>query len=258
MSDLLTERHDSVFVVTFNRIDKHNAFDDTVLNALQASLIDAIADPAIRVIMLKAHGKHFSAGADLAWMQCMANYSEQENFSDAMILARVMNTLYECPKPTIAVVQGATFGGGIGLIAACDIAIASNAAQFCFSEVKLGLIPAVISPYVIKAIGERAAKWLFMSGEVFIAEQAKHLQLIHYTVDETDLWPFALNYAQKLTSLPPNAVLDCKSLVNQVSHQPITEELVKKTATLIAKKRVSTEGQKGLTAFLNKQNVNWS
>lgn len=258
MNDLLTERHDSVFVITFNRIDKHNAFEDTVLNTLQSILEEAIADPGIRVIMLKANGKHFSAGADLAWMQRMANYNEQENFSDAMVLALVMNTLYQCPKPTIAVVQGSTFGGGIGLIAACDIAIATSTAQFCFSEVKLGLIPAVISPYVVKAIGERAAKWLFMSGELFTAEQAKQLQLIHYTVDEENLWSFARDYAQKLTSLPPQAVVDCKSLVNTVSQQPITDGLVKKTATLIAKKRVSTEGQKGLNAFLNKQKLNWS
>lgn len=255
MSDLLTERLDSVFVITFNRIDKHNAFDDTLLNSLQLTLEEAITDPGIRVIVLKANGKHFSAGADLAWMQRMTNYSEQENFSDAMVLALVMNTLYQCPKPTIAVAQGSTFGGGIGLIAACDIAIASNTAQFCFSEVKLGLIPAVISPYVIKAIGERAAKWLFMSGEVFTAELAKQLQLIHYTVNEQNLWPFALDYAQKITSLPPHAVVDCKSLVNKVSHQPITDSLVKETAALIAKKRVSTEGQQGLNAFLNKQKL---
>lgn len=250
MSDLLSELHDNVFVITFNRMDKHNAFDDTVLNSLQATLEDAIGDPHVRVIVIKANGKHFSAGADLAWMQRMAQYSEQENFSDAMILARVMNTLYQCPKPTIAVVQGSTFGGGIGLIAACDIAIATTRAQFCFSEVKLGLIPAVISPYVIKAIGERAAKWLFMSGEIFNAEQAKQVQLIQFCIEENELWSFALNYAHKMTLLPPNAVVDCKSLVAKVSHRSIDDKLLQETAALIARKRVSSEGQKGLMAFL--------
>lgn len=258
MSDLLSELHDNLFVITFNRIDKHNAFDDTLLNSLQAILDDAIANPHVRVIILKAHGKHFSAGADLAWMQRMADYSEQENVADAMILARVMNTLYQCPKPTIAVVQGATFGGGIGLIAACDIAIATNNAQFCFSEVKLGLIPAVISPYVIKAIGERAAKWLFMTGELFNAEQAKKLQLIQFCVNDDELWSFALDYARKITQLPANAVMDCKALVSKISHQPINDNLLQETAALIAKKRVSEEGQKGLTAFLGKQKLSGS
>ena len=258
MSDLLSELCDKIFIITFNRIDKHNAFDDTFLNQLQQTLDDAIANPEVRIIVLKAHGKHFSAGADLAWMQRMAQFTEEENVQDAMILARVMNTLYQCPKPTIAVVQGAAYGGGVGLVAACDIAIAANTARFCFSEVKLGLIPAIISPYIIKAIGERAAKWLFMTAETFDAEQAKALQLLQYCVSEEELWPFALNYAHKIAQLAPQAVVDCKSLVAQVSEQGIDEHLLQETATLIAKKRVSKEGQQGLNAFLAKQTPNWS
>ena len=258
MSDLLSELHDKVFILTLNRITKHNAFDDALLKSLQLTLDGAIADPQVRVIVLRANGKHFSAGADLSWMQRMANYSEEENIADAMVLARLMRTLYDCPKPTIAVVQGSAMGGGAGLVAACDIAIAATNARFCFSEVKLGIIPAVISPYVIKAIGERAAKWLFMTAEIFDAEQAKHLHLVQHCVNGDELWPFALDYAEKITKFAPEAVVDCKALVAKVSGETIDDQLCQETASLIAKKRVSREGQLGLHAFLNKETPNWN
>ncbi|MFC3909202.1 enoyl-CoA hydratase-related protein [Legionella dresdenensis] len=257
MDDLITELHHTVYVITFNRIHKHNAFDDQLLNNLQARLDEAIHNPQVRSIVLNANGKHFSAGADLSWMQRMATYSEQENLADAMVLAKVMNTLYESPKPTIAAVHGAAYGGGAGLAAACDIAIAADTARFCFSEVRLGLIPAVISPYVVKAIGERAARWLFMSADVFEAKQAKELGLIHYCISEEELLMFTLEYAQKISQLAPQAVADCKLLVNQVSNQPVTDKVISHTASLIAKKRVSAEGQRGLHAFLNKETPKW-
>lgn len=258
MSDLLTERHTNVLVLTLNRVDKQNAFDDVLLNTLQLTLNEAINDPMVRVIVLKSNGKHFSAGADVHWMQRMANFSEEENINDAMGLARLMRTLYECPKPVMAVVQGAAFGGGAGLACACDIVIAGNSARFCFSEVKLGLIPAVISPYVVKAIGERAAKWLFMSAEVIDAQTAKQLNLVHYCQEDDTLWPFAFDYAHRIASLAPDAVVACKSLVNTVANQAITDSLIAKTASLIAKKRVSSEGQEGLQAFLNKTSPTWN
>ncbi|HHF7344809.1 TPA: enoyl-CoA hydratase-related protein [Legionella feeleii] len=257
MTDLLSELHDRVFIITLNRAGKHNAFDDSLLAALQQLLDEAISNPQARVILLKANGKHFSAGADLAWMQRMAHFSEEENLQDAMVLARVMHTLYISPKPTIAMVQGAAYGGGAGLVAACDLAIASPTARFCFSEVKLGLVPAVISPYVVKAIGERTAKWLFMTAETFDAEEAKKLRLVQHCVAEEELLPFTVNYAQQIARLAPEAVKACKTLVSQVAARPINEELLQQTATLIAKKRVSAEGQLGLNAFLNKETPIW-
>ncbi len=258
MTALLNESIHHVHTITLNRIDKHNAFDDKLLSELQLALDNAIADPSIRVIVLNANGRHFSAGADLAWMQRMARLNETENQADAMILARVMNTLYQCPKPTLAIVQGAAYGGGAGLVAACDIAIAAHSARFCFSEVKLGLIPAVISPYVIKAIGERTATWLFMSAETIDAPRALDLHLIHHCLPEEELQAYALNYAQQLASLAPGAVCASKALVRQVSGQPIDDELQLLTANLIAKQRGSVEGQHGLKAFLNKETPTWN
>lgn len=258
MTTLLRESKHHVHTITLNRPEKHNAFDDKLLLELQDALDCAIDDPQSRVIVLNAHGRHFSAGADLAWMQRMALLNETENLADAMILARVMYTLHQCPKPTIAIVQGAAYGGGAGLVAACDIAIAANTARFCFSEVKLGLIPAVISPYVIKAIGERAATALFMSAETIDAKRAVELQLIQHCIPEEELHAFSLNYIQNLVGLAPGAVRASKALVRQVTNQPINEALQQLTATLIAKQRVSAEGQLGLQAFLHKKTPTWS
>ena len=253
MADLLQEQQEHTLILTLNRIDKQNAFDDRLLKALKHELDQASTNQTIRVILLRANGKHFSAGADLAWMQRMVNYNEADNIADALILAQVMYSLHTCSKPTIAVVQGAAMGGGAGLVAACDIAIAAETTRFCFSEVKLGLIPAVISPYVVKAIGERAAKWLFMSAETFDASLAKKLGLVHHCVAEKDLLSFALDYAQQLYACKPEAVSESKHLVDLVAGKPINAQLLLETATLIAKKRVSMEGQAGLRAFLEKK-----
>ena len=251
MLDLLTELKDHVFFITLNRIKKHNAFDDTLIAQLQQALDTAIDDTNVHVIVLNANGKHFSAGADLAWMQRMANYTEAENVADAKQLAHLLATLSESPKPTLAMVQGAAYGGGAGLVAACDIAIAADSACFCFSEVKLGLIPALISPYVIRAVGERTASWLFMSAETITAERALALNLIQACINDKDLLNYTVAYANKLAALPQEALRDAKLLVRTVVHCPIDEALQTKTASLIAKKRVSTEGQAGLNAFLN-------
>lgn len=257
MQDLLSELDGHVLILTFNRLNKHNAFDDHVLRALQEQLDMAENNPDVRVIMLRAHGRHFSAGADLSWMQRMANFTEAENIADAKILARVIASLYHSTKPTLAAVQGGAFGGGAGLVAACDIAIAADTATFCFSEVKLGLIPAVISPYVVRAVGERVATQLFMSAEVMEAKCALNLGLIHHCVPEEELPSHAHLYARRLAALPPEAVRASKSLVRQVTRHPINQQLEDLTAGLIAKQRVSAEGQKGLQAFLNKETVTW-
>lgn len=257
MSDVLSEQKEHILLITLNRISKHNAFDDVLLRDLQGHIDKAESDASIRVVILKANGQHFSAGADLGWMQRMANYDEQQNIADAMILANVMYSLYHLSKPTIAMVQGAAMGGGAGLVAACDIAIAADTARFCFSEVKLGLIPAVISPYVIKAIGERAAIGLFTSAESFDSQRALELQLIQHRVPEDTLLSYTLQYANQIATCAPLAVKGSKQLVRQVGSLPINEILQQLTADLIAKKRVSPEGQRGLKAFLNKETPTW-
>lgn len=254
MADILSELQDRILLITLNRVSKHNAFDDTLLIDLQLILDNAKDNPDIRVIVLKANGRHFSAGADLAWMQRMAQFSEDQNVADANILAKLMYTLHQHPKPTIAMVQGAAMGGGAGLVAACDVAIAASTASFCFSEVKLGLIPAVISPYVIKAIGERATLGLFMSAETFDAKRALELQLVQHCVSEDALLSYTLKHAQQIAQWPAGAVKAAKSLVRQVANMPINETLQHLTASLIAKQRVSAEGQRGLKAFLEKRN----
>jgi methylglutaconyl-CoA hydratase len=258
MSDLLMEIQDKVCLLTINRISKHNAFDNHLLAQMQTQLDAAINNPEVRVIVLKANGKHFSAGADLAWMQSMAQFNEEENLKDTMVLGNLMYRLNQSPKPTIAMVQGSAFGGGAGLAAACDIAIASSSARFCFSEVKLGLIPAVISPYVVNAIGERSAKMLFMSAEIFDAPRALSLNLVQHLVPEEELLAFTLHYAQQISNNAPDAVKISKQLAAEVANKKINKELVHYTASLIAHKRVSAEGQQGLKAFLNKETPNWN
>lgn len=258
MTLLLTETQSHVHIITLNRADKHNAFDDNLLTELQLAMDKAIVDPIVRIIVLKAHGRHFSAGADLGWMQRMSRLNETENLADAMILARVMHTIHQCPKPTIAMVQGGAYGGGAGLVAACDIAIAARSARFCFSEVKLGLIPAVISPYVVNAIGARTATWLFMSAEIIDAQRAFELQLVQHCVPDDELETYTVNYAHQLAMLAPGAVRASKALVRQVADQPMNEELLHITATLIARQRVSAEGQQGLQAFLNRETPTWN
>lgn len=258
MSDLIYEIQDHVCFITLNRESKHNAFDDKLLAEMQSQFNQAIHNPQVRVIVLKANGKHFSAGADLTWMQRMAHFSEAENVKDALVLARLMFTINQCPKPTIAMIQGCAYGGGAGLAAACDIVIASTTARFCFSEVKLGIIPAVISPYVVKAIGERSAKVLFMSAEVFDAQRAMALNLVHHCEPEDSLLEYTLNYARQISNNAPESVIASKKLAAYVTNKTIDDNLGYYTATLIAQKRVSTEGQKGLNAFLNKETPNWN
>lgn len=257
MSDLLIEQQNRIITITLNRVEKNNAFDDRLLSELLAELEQLEKRSDIRAIVLKANGKHFSAGADLAWMKRMAEFSEAENIADAKILAKVMHALHNSSRPTIAMVHGAAYGGGAGLACACDIAIAAESARFCFSEVKLGLIPAVISPYVVNAIGARAATWLFTTAEVFDAKRAYELQLVQHYLPDDQLLDFTLDYAHKISQLAPEAVKDSKRLVYAVNGKTIDEDVMNQTAVIIAKKRVSQEGQKGLKAFLNKESPTW-
>lgn len=251
MTHLIQTISEAVCWLTLSRPEKNNAFDDILIHDLTLALKEAISNEQVRVIVLKSEGKHFSAGADLKWMQRMAEASQTENEKDALLLAELLYTLYHCPKPTIAQVQGAAYGGGVGLIAACDIVIAAQEAQFCFSEVKLGLIPAVISPYVVQAIGPRIAKRLFMTGEVFSTDQALRWQLIHELVEPAALETAVYACAKQLTQGPQLAVQACKSLVELVTSHPLDQVLMKQTAERIAEQRQSKEAKHLIQAFLD-------
>jgi methylglutaconyl-CoA hydratase len=246
-----------VVTITLNRPDKHNAFDDAIIAQLTALFKQAAGDPQARVVVLKATGKSFCAGADVNWMKRMANYSYEQNLADANALANMLHTLYTLPKPTIAKVQGAAFGGAVGLVACCDIAVASRLSKFCLSEVKLGLIPATISPYVIAAMGERVARRYFMTAEVFSAHRARRLGLLSEAVTEEDLESTINDLISHILNNGPLAVSAAKQLVFDVKNQPLSDELIEKTSLCIATTRISQEGQEGLSAFLEKRTPAW-
>lgn len=243
--------------ITLNRPELHNAFDDTLINSLTEELKRLERDPGVRVILLAARGKSFSSGADLNWMRRMADYSFIENLTDAMGLAELMKTLANIPKPTIALVQGAAIGGGVGLVACCDIALAAEEASFCLSEVKLGLIPAVISPYVAAAIGSRETRRYFLTAERFNAVEAHRLGLIHEVCAATELVRRGEELSRSLLRNGPQAMASVKALVAEVALGSLDDDLIADTAERIAEIRASDEGREGLSAFLEKRPPNW-
>jgi methylglutaconyl-CoA hydratase len=254
---LCTVNELGVATVTLNNPDKHNAFDDDVI-ALLTTIFSNIADnPDIRVMVLTSTGKSFCAGADLSWMKRMADYSYQENLADSNALARLFNVLNFMPQATIAQVQGAAFGGAVGLVSCCDIVVASDKASFCLSEVKLGLIPATISPYVISVIGLKAARRYFLTAERFFAEQAKSIGLVDEVVDSSELGSTTEGFVKTLLANGPVAIKAAKKLALNVANQPIDDKLIADTSERIASIRVSDEGQEGLTAFFEKRPANW-
>lgn len=243
--------------ITMARPEKHNAFDDVLIADLTRSFEAAGQDDSVRVVVLEAEGKSFSAGADLGWMQRMAGYSNEENLADARKLANMVRTLSELPRPTIARVQGAAFGGGVGLVAACDIALASHAANFCLSEARLGLIPSVISPYVVEAMGARAARKYFLTAEHFDADEAHALGLVHEVVPRERLNGRLDELIEHLLDKGPNAMAACKDLIRRVASGPVDDAMVEDTAQRIADIRATDEGREGVRAFLEKRGPNW-
>ncbi|MDK2594169.1 enoyl-CoA hydratase-related protein [Pseudoalteromonas obscura] len=254
MSVTLNITKSKVAILELSRPEKHNAFNAEIIAEL-IKTIEYANELEIRALVLKTQGKHFSAGADLAWMKSMADNNYEENVADSLELAKLMQVLATSPHPTLCLVQGAAFGGALGLIACCDIAVATANAKFCLSEVKLGLIPAVISPYVIKAIGERQARRYFLTAEVFEANKALELGLIH-DISE-DLEQSEEYFIEQLLNNGPVAVKSAKSLINEVAGKYIDEGLITHTAKRIAEIRVSDEGQEGLSAFFDKRAPNW-
>ncbi|SFR61412.1 methylglutaconyl-CoA hydratase [Marinobacter daqiaonensis] len=255
---LLRRRAEGVTEVVLNRPEKRNAFDDLIIQQLITALEKVNADDKTNIVILRSEGKHFSAGADLGWMRRMAENTRQENLDDARQLARLMETLNNLGKPVIGLVQGAAYGGAVGLAACCDIVIATGKSSFCLSEVKLGLIPAVISPYVVRAIGERQARRYFISAEVFTARQAEQYGLVHMVCDDLDAMERRCDdLLLQLALNGPEAMNAAKDLVFAVSHKVIGEDVIEDTAQRIADIRVGAEGQEGLSAFLNKRKATW-
>ncbi|WP_440997763.1 enoyl-CoA hydratase/isomerase family protein [Arhodomonas sp. SL1] len=243
--------------VTMNRPRVHNAFDDALIAALTRALEDIGHDDSVRAVILAGAGRSFSAGADLGWMRRMADYDWQENYQDSRALGRLMHTLNGLPQPTVARVNGAAMGGGVGLVACCDIAIASEAAVFALTEVRLGLIPAVISPYVVSAIGERQARRYFVSGERFDAGTARRLGLIHEVVPAEALDDAVGAMIATLQGNGPLAMREAKRLALDMSRGPLDERMVEDTAERIADQRASDEGKAGVSAFLEKRPPRW-
>lgn len=248
-----------VATITLNRPEKHNAFNADVIALMTKALLEADRADNVRIIVLTGAGKSFSAGADLNWMKSMASYSETENLEDSLKLAELMQVLDNLRKPTIARVNGHVFGGGVGLVSCCDIAIAVESAKFALSEVKLGLVPAVISPYVIAAIGERHARRFFLTAEAMAAAVAQRIGLVHEVVPTNELDTAVEKEIELLLQGGPKAQAAAKHLVRQVCHHDddAATHLMKSTAELIAQVRVSDEGQEGLSAFLAKRKPGW-
>lgn len=247
-----------VGTVTLNRPEKHNAFDEHAIAALAGTFNELAGNSEVRVVVLRASGANFCAGADVAWMKRTAAFDQRDNLRDARSFAAMLQSLNSLPQPTIARVQGAAMGGGAGLVCCCDIAVAAMDAKFAFSEVKLGLIPAVISPYVIHAMGSRAARRYFLTGERFSAQQAQQLGMVSDVVEGSALDETVAKLVAAILENGPQAVRAAKQLIFDVEGQAITEELARMTSERIAGSRASSEGKEGLAAFLEKRRPDWS
>ncbi len=254
----LEATQEGLAVVTLNRPDVHNAFNAELIAELTDAFQTISDQSSVRMMILRGAGKSFSAGADLNWMKLAATHTREDNERDALNLAEMLRTLYEMPQMTLALVQGAAMGGGAGLVAACDVAVAVTGTKFRFSEVRLGLTPATISPFVIDAIGARWARALFVTAETFDAAYAEKIGLVQYVVDDMAGMTKMEEYLAGLVfAAAPGAVADAKRLVNDVNGQVIDRDLGHDTARRIAARRVSEEGKEGIAAFLEKRKPSW-
>ena len=257
---LLNTTREGVAVVTLNRPRVHNAFNPDVIARLNEICTDLHNDAdRIRAVLIEGAGPSFSAGADLAWMRAAGDYTAHDNREDAGGMAEMLRRLSTLPQVTIALVHGAAMAGGCGLVSACDIAVATKTASFALSEVRLGIIPAVISPYVIAAIGQRAAHRYFLTAERFDAMQAHALGLVHIVVeDQPSLAQESERLVQQVFSCAPGAVAAAKDLIRAVAGRPIDSHLIADTARRIAERRSSDEAKEGLAAFLEKRKPKWA
>ena len=247
----------ALLTITLNRPEVRNAFNDEVITELTQAFQTAAASAETRAVVLSAEGPAFCAGADLNWMRRMADYTRTENLADAAKLAEMLRVMYACPKPTIARIQGDVVAGGMGLVAACDMAVAVDTAGFCLTEVKLGLIPATISPYVVRAMGARAAHRYFLTAERFSAQEALRIGFVHEVVPAEQLDAKVAELVKALVNASPNAVRSCKELVQTVAEREIDGTLIAHTVEGIADIRSSSEGKEGVQSFLQKRKPNW-
>lgn len=249
---------DGVVFVTINRPAKKNAFDAATIAALHEAFETLHGADRVRAVFIRGAGGTFSAGADLNWMRDAAGWSESDNRDDAMGLAKMLKALHDIPALTVAIVEGNAMGGGAGIVAACDMAVAVEGARFAFSEVKLGLIPATIAPYVIEAVGARRARQLFLTANAFDADYAAHAGLIDLVLPEGSVEEFISMLSDSLTNNAPGAMGEAKRLVHDIAHHKIDNGLMDETAKRIARARVSDEGREGVAAFLEKRKANWT
>jgi methylglutaconyl-CoA hydratase len=249
--------HGGVATVRLNRPEVRNAFNEIMIGELAGAFRALGVDASIRAIVLAADGPAFCAGADLGWMKKMAGFTRAENLADAAQLAEMLHTIYRCPKPVVAKVQGDCYAGGMGLVAVCDIAVAVEASHFCLSEVKLGLIPATISPYVIKAMGENAARRYFLTAERFSAQEARRIGFVHEVVPAESLDATVGEIVKALVANSPNAVKEVKRLVHDMAGMPLSDALIADTAERIADIRSSEDGKEGVRSFLEKRKPGW-
>ncbi|MDX9968366.1 MAG: enoyl-CoA hydratase/isomerase family protein [Hydrogenophaga sp.] len=259
MSSVLTLTvHDRIARITLTRPEVRNAFNDEVIQQLKATFASVGARDDVRAVVLAAEGPAFCAGADLNWMRRMADYTRAENLADAGELAAMLRTIYECPKPTIARVQGDVYAGGTGLVAACDVVVSLETAAYCLSEVRLGLIPATISPYVIRAMGARAAHRYFLTAERFSAAEAHRIGFVHELAATTeDLDAQVDGFVKAFLAASPNALRACKRLVQDVAEREIGAALIASTVEGIADIRATDEGREGVQSFLQKRKPSW-
>jgi len=255
---LLVQTRDAVATLTLNRPEIRNAFDDAQIERLTKALRAAEAAPAVRAVVIAGSGPAFCAGADLNWMKRMAGYTYEQNLADATALAEMLRTLDRMTKPTIARVHGAAFAGGTGLVAACDIALGTPAAKFCLSEAKLGLSPATISPYVVRAMGTRMARRYFLTAEVFDAAEAYRIGLLSALVPPAELDSALEGLLKQLLAGGPQAIAEIKDLIRAVGTGAVDAAMIADTARRIAEIRVTAEGREGIASFLEKRKPAWS
>lgn len=254
---LLVKKEKGLAVVTFNRIEKRNAMNGEMIREISTVLRQLAEDESVNVLMINGNGEHFCAGADINWMKAVGTLSAEENQRDAEVLADMLFQLHQFPKPTIALVHGAVLGGGMGITAACDMSLAAQTSSFGFPEVKMGIAPSTISPYVISAIGERASHYYFLTGIRFDAQEAHRIGLVHQIIEDAALYQTGHALAQTLLQNGPQALTAVKQLIRRVSKEKITRELGKITAKHLAELRISPEAQEGLKAFLEKRTPAW-
>ena len=255
--NLLIDKRNQVAFVTLNRPEIRNAFDDTLIASLTRALRELDTDASVRAVVLAGAGPAFCAGADLNWMKRMAGYGYDQNLDDARALAKMLKTLDRMAKPTLARVHGPAFAGGVGLVAACDIAIGTPDAKFCLSEAKLGLSPATISPYVVRAMGERMARRYFLTAEVFDANEAYRIGLLSSVSASEKLDADIGEILKHLTSGGPQALAKIKDLIRVVSSGSVNDAMIDDTAKRIAEIRVTAEGKEGIASFLEKRKPSW-